>query len=137
MTDNTEDNDRTFNGARRCKAKSSRSGQRCKAPAMAAQEVCQAHGGSSPQARAKAQLRLLALVDPAIEVLATEMDNAENASSERQAAANSILDRAGYSRTHNVTTTDARDLLTAKLLEAVAANVEPEGIVEDHEPTEG
>lgn len=106
----------TVRGAIACKAHTS-SGEPCQAPAMRGQAICQAHGGSSPQARQAAQLRLAALVDPAIATLEQEMDTAEE-SRDRLAAANSILDRAGYGRSQQITSEDARSMLVARLMEA-------------------
>lgn len=48
----------------------SKSGARCKQPAIAGGSVCRYHGGSAPQVRSKAALRLASLVDPAIAKLA-------------------------------------------------------------------
>lgn len=82
---------------------------------MKGQRVCLKHGGASPQAKRKAQLRLAELVSPAIATLAREMANADK-SSDKQRAANSILDRAGVPR--SVTSPDgeaARDLLLERL----------------------
>lgn len=86
---------------------------------MHGQRICGAHGGRSPQAKAAARLRLAALADPAIAVLAYELEHAEE-SRDRQAAANSILDRAGYGRSQHFTTEDAHELLLERLLEAQA-----------------
>ena len=69
------------------------------------------------RARVRTQERLAALVDPAIAVLAREMVDPENKSSDRQAAANSLLDRAGWGRVQKVEHTDARDMLMQRLLE--------------------
>jgi hypothetical protein len=108
-----------------CSAKSKRSGELCRAPAIRGSNVCRMHGGAAPQTARKAKLRLLELVDPAIATLAREMTQAD-ASGDRQKAANSILDRAGWGRVQKVETTDARDLLLQRLLqmrdEAIAAD---------------
>ena len=93
---------------------------------MTGQLVCHKHGGASPQAKRKAKLRLLELVDPAVATLAREMARAEN-SRDRQAAANSILDRAGYGRQQQITTDDARTMLFHRLLEAQQENNDHEG----------
>ena len=103
-------------GARLCSAKTTK-GTPCKAPAMHGQRVCHKHGGAAPQARRAAKLRLMELVDPAIATLGREMMKAEN-SRDRQSAANSILDRAGYGRAQQITTDDARSMLLHRLLEA-------------------
>lgn len=44
--------------AKRCTAKSTRSGEGCRAWAMHGQAVCVTHGGNAPQSRAAAQRRL-------------------------------------------------------------------------------
>lgn len=101
-------------GARRCTAHS-RNGKRCGNPAIKGASVCRSHGGSAPQVKRKAALRLLELIDPAITVLAREMIQADR-SADRQRAANSVLDRAGVPRA--TTSPDgeaARDLLVERL----------------------
>lgn len=85
---------------RPCKAKRS-NGEPCRKPAILGGTVCATHGGSAPQVRRKAALRLQELIDPAIGVLAREMVTAEK-SADRQRAANSVLDRAGMPRTATV-----------------------------------
>ena len=82
---------------------------------MTGSTVCRMHGGASPQARNKAKLRLAELVDPAIATLAREMTTATS-SKDRMAAANSILDRAGWGRVSQVEIGDARELLIARLI---------------------
>lgn len=98
-----------------CKARR-RDGNLCKAPVVRGLTVCRTHGGSSPQARAKAKLRLAELANPAIATLAKEMVNADK-SADRQRAANSILDRAGYGRHQSIEVEDAKDLLKQRLME--------------------
>lgn len=100
-------------GRRLCGAKTREAGS-CRAPAMAGQVRCRMHGGSLPQAKRAARLRLAELVDPAIGTLAREMVKAER-SADRQRAANSILDRAGIARETRVETSDARSLLLERL----------------------
>lgn len=56
-----------------CHAKSSRTGKPCKREAIKGGAVCRSHGGGAPQVKAAAKLRLLALVDPALAVLARSM----------------------------------------------------------------
>lgn len=68
------------------------------------------------RSRVKTQERLAALVDPSIAVLAREMRDADK-SSDRQAAANSLLDRAGWGRVQKVEHSDARAMLLQRLLE--------------------
>lgn len=102
---------------RLCHAKSQRSGELCRAPAMAGQRVCRVHGGSTPQAKQAAKLRLASLVNPAIGTLAREMTRADR-SADRQRAANSILDRAGIGRVQHIdNVADSKELLFEMLRE--------------------
>jgi len=50
--------------ARRCTAKSSRSGKPCKKAAILGGTVCRTHGGSAPQVKKKALERIEDLIDP-------------------------------------------------------------------------
>lgn len=101
--------------APRCVATSrSRAGERCKNPAVPGATVCRFHGGATQHVRKKAALRLATLVDPAIGTLAREMVKAER-SSDRQRAANSILDRAGIVRKQDGEVEIARSLLLERL----------------------
>ena len=50
--------------ARRCTAKSRRSGNQCKNAAILGGRVCRFHGGAAPQVRRKANERLEDLIDP-------------------------------------------------------------------------
>lgn len=89
----------------------------CKGPAMMGTNVCRMHGGSSPQVRNKAKLRLAELVNPAISTLAREMVNTQAKPSDRLSAANSVLDRTGWGRVQRVETADAREMLAQRLME--------------------
>lgn len=116
-----------------CNAKR-RDGKLCMSPAITGMLKCRMHGAATPQARNMVKLRLTELVQPAIATLAREMANADK-SSDRQAAANSILDRAGYGRVQKVETADAKEMLYQKLLqlqEEKQAAIEAE-VVEDGE----
>ena len=53
-----------MNDSRRCKAKCKASGSQCKKSAILGGNVCQKHGGGSPQVKAKAAERLADLIDP-------------------------------------------------------------------------
>ena len=116
--------------APQCKARSKGSGEQCRQKAEAGATVCRFHGGAAPQVKRKAAIRLLELIDPAISTLASEMLQADK-SSDRQRAANSILDRAGVPRA--TTTPDgeaAKDLLVERL-RVIRAQQESEIIHED------
>lgn len=108
-------------GARpQCTARSKGSGERCRQTAIPGGTVCRFHGGGSPSVKRKAALRLAELVDPAIATLAREMVSADK-SSDKQRAANSILDRAGITRGQSSELDVARALLLERLLEARGA----------------
>jgi hypothetical protein len=59
----------------RCSAHSSRTGEQCKRYAIAGGTVCPTHGGSAPQVKRKAAERLAALIDPAIDAVASALDD--------------------------------------------------------------
>jgi hypothetical protein len=71
-------------------------GEICGAWAIKGGSVCRVHGGSAPQVKDAARMRLLALVDPALAAMARELKRktkAPNAAAIQ--AARDILDRAG------------------------------------------
>lgn len=76
-----------------CHATSKGSGERCKRQAIAGAAVCRVHGGAAPQVRAKAQERLLALVDPALAVLSHAMRQKAKQLPVAVQAARDVLDR--------------------------------------------
>lgn len=115
--------------ARPCGAKRS-NGEPCKKPAIKGGTVCQTHGGSAPQVRKKAALRLLELVDPAIAVLAREMVNADK-SADRQRAANSVLDRAGVPRTATVIDGESAKALLVERINALRGEAELPEMTDD------
>lgn len=102
--------------ATQCTARA-RSGNRCGQKAILGGTVCRFHGGAAPQVKRRAALRLAELVDPAIGTLAREMVKADK-SSDRQRAANSILDRAGIARAPSSELDAARTMLMERLLAA-------------------
>lgn len=106
-------------GRRMCGART-REGGSCRAPAMDGQARCRLHGGASPQARRKARLKLIELVDPAIATIARVMVSAEKPA-DKLRAAEAILDRAGHPRASrvegHVSLEDSRALLVEKLLQ--------------------
>lgn len=120
--------ERSYANAARCSAKSKQSGVQCKNYAIAGGTVCRFHGGAIPSVRRKAKLRLAALVEPAISTLAREMVKAEK-SSDRQRAANSILDRGGMPRASHVrgqmSLEESKELLVQRILEMRAAAAAP------------
>lgn len=118
------------NGRRLCSAHSSRTGELCRGPAMKGQTVCRSHGGASRRSKAAAKLRLAELVDPAIATLAREMVQAGK-SADKQRAANSILDRAGFPRASRVEQDDARAVLIEKLRRLRGEDPEGDGVLDD------
>lgn len=109
----------------RCTAKSKQSQERCRRAASPGTTVCASHGAKAPQVRKKASLRLMELIDPAITTLAREMMQADK-SSDRQRAANSILDRAGVPRRIESPDSEAAKALLIDRLLALKAEREVE-----------
>ena len=124
--------DLTHDGRPRCTATSKQNQRRCRRAATPGTNVCANHGSRAPQVKQAAKLRLLGLVDPAIATLAREMTQASK-SSDKQRAANSILDRAGIARTSEVQVEDARALLVERLM---ALRDEEPGTDDDYEEIE-
>lgn len=85
----------SVNDSRRCSATAHRTGERCKAPAIKGHQVCRVHGGAAPQTRRTAKERLLALADPAIDVLNKILHDEDADDSVRLRAALGITDRIG------------------------------------------
>jgi hypothetical protein len=83
----------------KCKARSKQSGQRCRRDAIAGGTVCPTHGGSAPQVRASARLRLAALVDPSINVLDKLLKDRKKEPALAYRAAVAVLDRNGFGAT--------------------------------------
>lgn len=98
-----------------CTANSHQTGDRCGQAAIRGGRVCMWHGGNLPNVKAKANLRLLELVDPAIARLARVM--AQGSEGNALKAANSILDRAGIVRRGDIDTAAAQALLLERLRE--------------------
>lgn len=114
---------------RQCTAKNRR-GERCGQSAIKGGTVCRNHGGSAPQVRRKAAIRLLELVDPAIAVLAREMVSADK-SADRQRAANSVLDRAGVPRTATVIDGESAKSLLVERINALRGEAEMDPLTDD------
>ena len=85
---------RPMDDARRCRARSTQTGERCRKAAMLGQRVCRSHGGASPQAQRGARRRLDVAADPAAAKLVKMLDDADPAIRSRVAIA--ILDRSGH-----------------------------------------
>lgn len=100
---------------RQCTATSKQSGQRCRRIVRLGFTVCYFHGGAAPGAQAKAKLRLLALVDPALATVAQIMANSTDEKTRLRAAEN-VLDRGGLPRGVSVTADDAKALLAERLI---------------------
>jgi hypothetical protein len=77
-----------------CKSKSKQSGKQCLQPAIPGGAVCRYHGGAAPQVIRRAQERLDALVDSAINQLARLLKSKSDAVVLN--AVKDILDRCGY-----------------------------------------
>lgn len=104
-----------------CTAFVSATGERCRHKSIIGGTVCPKHGGTRPDVKRKAALRLAEMVNPALFVLGKIMMDDEAKHADRLRAVENVLDRAGHSRavTH-VTEAEAQDLLAQKLREAVA-----------------
>lgn len=114
-------------GRPRCTA-DNRQGARCGNRPIAGGVVCRNHGGSAPQVRKAARLRLLELVDPALAALAdvlerdVEIVHDEKGAphvvptfAERTKAAEAILDRTGHPRRRELDLGDARSRLLERI----------------------
>lgn len=121
--------DTTTSGKRVCTAKRT-NGEPCTKPPIKGGTVCATHGGSAPQVRRKATMRLLELVDPAIGTLAREMVNADK-SADRQRAANSILDRAGMPRTATVIDGESAKALLVERINALRGDVDIDPLTDE------
>jgi hypothetical protein len=88
---------------RRCRAKSSRTGQPCRRWAILGGNVCPTHGGSIHRVKLSAQQRLAEMVDPALTSLADLVIRADN-DAIKLAAIKDVLDRAGFKPRERVET---------------------------------
>lgn len=104
----------------RCTANSKQRGAQCDRYKTAGHSVCYYHGAESPQAKNKVD-RLFALAaDLALDVLVTELEQADN-SADRIRAARAILDRAGYGPLRRIEiTTDALEKELVKVNKEIA-----------------
>jgi len=113
---------------RRCVAHR-KNGDRCKLAAIRGGTVCAKHGGSAPQVRAKAQLRIMEAADPAAAKLVQLMQDKKVPPAVQLAAAKDLLDRAG------ITSTRALELtVTARyeqVLPTLVVDIEDAEVVEE------
>src|ERR1700683_3705973 len=77
-----------------CTATSKVKRKQCGREAIPGGNVCRYHGGAAPQVQKAAHLRLAALVDPAIGVLAANMKDRKKNPAVAPRAAEDVLDRA-------------------------------------------
>ena len=83
-------------GRRLCSAHTT-AGKRCRGAAMNGATVCNKHGGSAPQVKAKsARVLLEELIEPALLALRDIVSDVKQPASARVAAARDILDRTGF-----------------------------------------
>lgn len=109
------DHTRSSSGKKTICGKRTRAGTPCQKSPIKGGTVCRLHGGSAPQVKRAAKLRLLELVDPAIATLARIMATSDNEAL-RLKAADSILDRGGLPKGAQVTVEDARSALYEALI---------------------
>jgi hypothetical protein len=102
-----------------CTAKSKRGP--CKQYAIRGGTVCKTHGGSAPQVKRAAALRLLAMVDPALDVLKRGMDKRAPLAVQLKAACE-VLDRANVDLENKAGSGDGIRSITVKLVKAESAN---------------
>jgi hypothetical protein len=78
-----------------CHATCKATGMPCRRQAIAGATVCRVHGAAAPQVKEAARVRLLALVDPALGVLARAIKPRRKLDNLALAASRDVLDRAG------------------------------------------
>jgi hypothetical protein len=100
----------------KCRA-TNRAGNPCGRYPIPGGMVCAMHGGKSPAVRDKARLRLISMIDPALQVLSDIMSDKDAAHADKLRAANSVLDRAGYARVAVLDVEAARDVLTERIIQ--------------------
>lgn len=89
------DTDKNGNGGTRQCTAHNRQGKRCLRSPVSGASVCFLHGGASPTTRATAKMRLMCLVEPALETLLDAMEQRDHWPSAVRAA-ETLLDRAGF-----------------------------------------
>jgi hypothetical protein len=96
-------------GVHQCRG-SNRLGERCKRRPIPGGFVCVLHGGAAPLVKAQAKKRLLAMVEPAFQVLLDAMQSQDENVAVR--AAKIVLDRAGFGPQSKVVVQDDREDLS-------------------------
>lgn len=86
---------------RPCTARRS-DGSACGNSAIRGGTVCVAHGGRAPQVRAKANMRLLNMVEPALKELRRIIDDANADDANKLRAINMVLNRTGFAEKQNL-----------------------------------
>lgn len=117
----------------KCSAHKS-NGQPCNASALAGTNVCHVHGGFAPQVKRKARERLLEAADPAAARLVWLLTHGETHAVQR-AAADSILDRAGFkpSAEFSLASADGADMLSLKVVYVDSSQPDKDGEDDGHE----
>lgn len=113
---------------KKCHARK-RDGSQCQAWALPGASVCRLHGGGTAASMAKAKLRMMELVDPAIATIARIMADPTAKPADRLRAAENILDRAGIPRRMELDPDMARDILAQKLAQILVDTSVVEGQV--------
>lgn len=116
---------------RQCTAQSKQTGDRCGQAAIKGGTICPWHGGSAPQVKARANLRLLELVEPSLHRLASIVDSTKSLDADAIRAANSLLDRAGVVRRTDIDPAAAQALLLERLREIQAGRVVQGEVIPD------
>lgn len=114
MSDKTDGGLGALDLDRQCRANSKQTGERCKRTVPLGHVVCHYHGGATKQAKDRAKLRLIELLEPAVAGLARLMVSSADEKVRLRAIEN-VLDRAGMPRGVKMEGGDARALLVARL----------------------
>lgn len=105
--------------SRQCTAKAKSTQKRCQQTAIVGGRVCRMHGGSAPQVKRAAAVRMRDLIDPAIATLARVLVDPLSSETAKLRAVENVLDRAGMPRSHTIDTEQAKRALLERL-EALA-----------------
>ncbi len=108
-------------GKHPCTARSKQTGQRCRQPAIPGGNVCRYHGGAAPQVQQAARLRLAALVDPALDQLATLLKDGEHPSV-ALSAVKDVLDRNGLKAPERIDATVQAEVIPLENLKHMSTD---------------